>query len=91
MYVAHHLESCYLFQLIDFIFLTSFSCCLKTFPVDKHLDNLPCSNEVALCSQQVSPKNILKDFVHVAGPLGVTHLLMFTQTEMATYLVSTMK
>lgn len=35
---------------------------------------------------KVSPKNILKDFVHIAGPLGVTHLLMFTQTEMATYL-----
>lgn len=29
---------------------------------------------------------MLKDFVHVAGPLGVTHLLLLTATENASYL-----
>ena len=37
---------------------------------------------------QVNKKNVVKDFVHVAGPLGVTHLLMLSKTEMGTYLVS---
>ena len=37
---------------------------------------------------QVNKKNVLKDFVHVAGPLGVTHLLMLSKTEIGTYLVS---
>lgn len=31
-------------------------------------------------------KNTLKDFVHVAGPLGVTHLLIISSTENAPYL-----
>lgn len=35
---------------------------------------------------KVSQKNVLKDFVHVAGPLGVTHLLILTKTELGTYL-----
>lgn len=30
----------------------------------------------------------MKDFVHVAGPLGVTHLMMLSKTEIGTYLVS---
>eukprot|EP00736_Rhodelphis_marinus_P012399 Rmarinus@m.9567 len=30
--------------------------------------------------------NKLKDFVHVAGPLGVTHIAMFSETELGTYL-----
>lgn len=34
----------------------------------------------------VSKKNSLKDFVAIAGPLHVTHLLMFTQTERGDYL-----
>lgn len=29
---------------------------------------------------------MLKDFVHVAGPLGVTHFLLLTATEQASYL-----
>lgn len=35
---------------------------------------------------KVNKKNVVKDFVHVAGPLGVTHLIMFSKTEMGTYL-----
>jgi len=31
-------------------------------------------------------KNTLKDFVHIAGPLGVTHLLIISSTENAPYL-----
>ena len=31
-------------------------------------------------------KNVLKDFVHVAGPLGVTHFLLLSATEHASYL-----
>ena len=34
----------------------------------------------------VSKKNSLKDFVAIAGPLHVTHLLMLTQTERGDYL-----
>lgn len=30
---------------------------------------------------QVYQKNVLKDFVHVAGPLGVTHFLILSRTE----------
>ncbi|KAI8518304.1 hypothetical protein Bbelb_043210 [Branchiostoma belcheri] len=30
---------------------------------------------------KVRKKNVLKDFVAVAGPLGVTHLVIFTKTE----------
>jgi ribosome biogenesis protein SSF1/2 len=33
-----------------------------------------------------SKNNTLKDFVHVSGPLGVTHFLMFSATEVASYL-----
>ena len=35
----------------------------------------------------MNKKNVVKDFVNVAGPLGVTHLLMLSKTEMGTYLV----
>lgn len=35
---------------------------------------------------QESKRNILKDFVSVAGPLGVTHFLMLTATENSSYL-----
>lgn len=31
--------------------------------------------------------NVLKDFVNVAGPLGVTHFMIFNQTDMGTNLV----
>jgi hypothetical protein len=31
-------------------------------------------------------RNALKDFVHVAGPLGVTHFLILTATQRASYL-----
>ncbi|GAB4819744.1 hypothetical protein N2152v2_006790 [Parachlorella kessleri] len=33
-----------------------------------------------------SKRNVLKDFVHIAGPLGVTHFLMLTATHNASYL-----
>lgn len=29
--------------------------------------------------------NQLKDFAHVAGPLGITHFLVFTATELGTH------
>lgn len=35
---------------------------------------------------QVKKKNTLKDFVAIAGPLHVTHLLMFSQTELGDYM-----
>ena len=31
-------------------------------------------------------RNVLKDFVHVAGPLGVTHFLLLSATQHASYL-----
>ena len=35
---------------------------------------------------QESRKNQLKDFVHIAGPLNVSHFLILTATEQAAYL-----
>ncbi len=35
---------------------------------------------------QESKRNQLKDFVNIAGPLGVTHFLILTATETAAYL-----
>jgi len=35
---------------------------------------------------KVRPKNVIKDFVHVAGLLKVSHLVMFTKTTMGPYL-----
>ena len=35
---------------------------------------------------QESRKNQLKDFVHIAGPLKVSHFLILTATEQAAYL-----
>ena len=35
---------------------------------------------------QESTKNSVKDFLHVAGPLGVTHFLIFSATKEAPYL-----
>lgn len=35
---------------------------------------------------QESRRNVLKDFVQVAGPLGVTHLLLLSATQNAGYL-----
>jgi hypothetical protein len=37
-------------------------------------------------SLRENKRNSLKDFVSVAGPLGVSHFLMLTATEKATYL-----
>lgn len=33
-----------------------------------------------------SKRNVLRDFVHIAGPLGVTHFLILTATQRASYL-----
>lgn len=33
-----------------------------------------------------SKRNVLKDFVHIAGPLGVTHFVILTATQNASYL-----
>ena len=35
---------------------------------------------------KVRPKNVIKDFVHVAGMLKVSHLAMFTKTSLGPYL-----
>lgn len=35
---------------------------------------------------QEKKRNNLKDFLNVAGPMGVTHFLMFSKTESAPYL-----
>ena len=31
------------------------------------------------------PKNVMKDFVHVAGLLHVTHMVSFTKTDLGPY------
>ena len=36
--------------------------------------------------RQESKRNQLKDFVNIAGPLGVAHFLILTATETAAYL-----
>ena len=41
---------------------------------------------VSLVYLQESKRNVLKDFVHIAGPLGVTQFLILTATENACYL-----
>ena len=35
---------------------------------------------------KVRPKNVIKDFVHIAGLLKVSHLAMFTKTAIGPYL-----
>ena len=35
---------------------------------------------------KVTPKNVIKDFVHVAGALNVSHMCMFTKTVIGQYL-----
>ena len=35
---------------------------------------------------KVRPKNVIKDFVHVAGLLKVSHLALFTKTNLGPYL-----
>eukprot|EP01130_Rhizamoeba_saxonica_P012592 TRINITY_DN5336_c0_g1_i1.p1 TRINITY_DN5336_c0_g1~~TRINITY_DN5336_c0_g1_i1.p1 ORF type:complete len:411 (-),score=102.50 TRINITY_DN5336_c0_g1_i1:100-1179(-) len=37
-------------------------------------------------SLKTSKYNALKDFIHVAGPLSVTHLIMFSQTVIGSYI-----
>jgi len=36
---------------------------------------------------QALKNNVLRDFLHVAGPYGVTHLLMFSKSEVSANLV----
>lgn len=43
--------------------------------------NIPVSLCVCSFSCQVRKKNVLKDFVTVAGPLGVTHFMIFSKTQ----------
>ncbi|XP_028394576.1 suppressor of SWI4 1 homolog isoform X2 [Dendronephthya gigantea] len=35
---------------------------------------------------KVRKNNVLKDFVHVAGPLGITHFIIFSQTKLGSYM-----
>ncbi|GFN98239.1 suppressor of swi4 1-like protein [Plakobranchus ocellatus] len=37
-------------------------------------------------SLKVKKKNVMKDFLSVAGPLHVTHFIVFTKTDVATYM-----
>lgn len=37
-------------------------------------------------SMRVSRNNVMKDFVHIAGPLGVSHMVVLTGTDKASYL-----
>lgn len=37
---------------------------------------------------QIRKKNVLKDFVAVAGPLGVTHFMIFNKTPSSVNMVS---
>lgn len=49
----------------------------------------PCEQLMApntASSLKESKKNQIKDFLHVAGPLGVTHFLILTATHNASYL-----
>ena len=57
----------------------------KGFVFSSPLD-LPCGVTVSMLYLQESKRNVLKDFVHIAGPLGVTHFLILTATENACYL-----
>lgn len=35
---------------------------------------------------KVRKNNVMKDFVHVAGPLGITHFIIFSQTKIGSYM-----
>jgi len=35
---------------------------------------------------KVTKSNVLRDFVHVAGPYGISHFMMFSKTELAPYM-----
>jgi ribosome biogenesis protein SSF1/2 len=37
-------------------------------------------------SLRVSRNNVMKDFVHVAGPLGVSHMVILTGTDKGSYI-----
>jgi ribosome biogenesis protein SSF1/2 len=52
--------------------------------LDKDLRKLMSPNTATALKQH--KKNVLKDFVHVAGPLGVTHFLLLSATNNASYL-----
>lgn len=41
--------------------------------------HLSCSAFSFFC--QIRKKNVLKDFVTIAGPLGVTHFMIFSKTQ----------
>lgn len=52
--------------------------------LEKDLRKLMAPNTATALKQH--RKNVLKDFVHVAGPLGVTHFLLLSATNHASYL-----
>lgn len=43
-----------------------------------------CFNSPPPQTSQVRKKNVLKDFVHMAAPFGVTHLVVFNKTDVGT-------
>lgn len=44
------------------------------------------NEHAAGCVAQESRNNLLRDFVDIAGPLGVSHFMILTATENAAYL-----
>lgn len=36
---------------------------------------------------QVTKSNVMKDFVHIAGPYGISHFIVVSKTELSPYLV----
>jgi ribosome biogenesis protein SSF1/2 len=52
--------------------------------LEKDLRKLMAPNTASALKE--SKRNQIKDFLHVAGPLGVTHFLVLTATHNASYL-----
>lgn len=53
---------------------------LLTLPLSTYL-------KLYVLTCQVRKKNVLKDFVAVAGPLGVTHFMIFNKTPSSVNMV----
>eukprot|EP00879_Flechtneria_rotunda_P030919 GHRR01033660.1.p1 GENE.GHRR01033660.1~~GHRR01033660.1.p1 ORF type:complete len:113 (-),score=20.55 GHRR01033660.1:321-659(-) len=61
-------------------------CCLQGILGDLETDLRRMMLPNTAAALRESKRNTLKDFVSVAGPLGVSHFLMLTATERSTYL-----
>lgn len=56
----------------------------QTAPLLLYLRLDACFNSPPPQTSQVRKKNVLKDFVHMAAPFGVTHLVVFNKTDVGT-------